>query len=257
MAFLTGNLVPNTQSLLTELQNASGLPESVIYYAVNQAVALPTLLGPGSLQKVLMNPGSSSRSAQYILNKYSSTKPVKATTFVFPVSPQNSKIERNSLVNWFETQASSNPSARLSQDITRIIDAYGLTPPIFTVSGTTGYNKYQADNFQKTGTAWTTALKKFFSDWYDNLQLTGQPETMQFLDFFQHEFWNVVPVGPLVLNQASTQPLWVFYNFSLAAISPISATPVNVTGLSMQSNFFTPPSTTTFMGGLQSLLGGI
>lgn len=142
--------------------------------------------------------------------------------FVFPVSPQNMQIARNSLVNWFETQGQVGTGSQTRFNVQRIVDLYGLTPMIFTIKGTTGYNKYYADGFAKSGTQWMQVLQAFIETYFQNLQNNPtQPNDLQFLDFWYQEFWHVVPIGPVVIKQTSERPLWMYYEINLAGTSRI------------------------------------
>lgn len=146
------------------------------------------------------------------------------TEFVFPVSPQSLQIQRNSLVNWYETQGQTGTNSNTALNVQRIVDLYGLTPMMFTLQGTTGYNRYWVDGFQKTGTQWMEVLQSMIETFFQQIQNnpTGVPHFLIYMDFWYQEYWYVVPVGPVKLHQSSDRPLWMFYDFTLLGINRLS-----------------------------------
>lgn len=130
--------------------------------------------------------------------------------YVLPISPQSLQIQRKSLSSWYETQGTSS-----QQNVNRIIDLYGLTPIIFTIRGTTGFNKYSNTGYDMTGTQLMKQLQFIMEAYFSSVQ-SNQPSQLQWLDYFYGEYWEVVPVGPFNIQQDASRPLWMYYEFTLA-----------------------------------------
>ncbi len=130
--------------------------------------------------------------------------------YVLPISPQSLTIQRKSLSAWYETQGSSN-----QQYVNRIIDLYGLTPMIFTIRGTTGFNRYSNTGYSSTGIELMKQLQKILEDYFSSVQ-SSQPSQLQWLDYFYREYWEVVPIGPINIRQDASRPLWMYYELTLA-----------------------------------------
>lgn len=164
-------------------------------------------------------------------------QPVKyESSFIFPISPQSLNIQRKSLSAWYETQGSATQNY-----VNRIIDVYGLTPPIFSIRGTTGFNKYSNTNYNMPGIALMRALQGFIELYFKTSQTSvvignTAPSNLQWLDYFYGEYWNVVPIGPVNVRQDSQRPLWMYYELTLAGISPLGQSPPKIDTTTFQLN---------------------
>ena len=58
------------------------------------------------------------------------------STFTFPLTPSQLRADRSALSTFSDTQGPAS-----SQGVTRVVDVYGLSPPVFTIEGTTGYDQ--------------------------------------------------------------------------------------------------------------------
>lgn len=189
------------------------------------------LVGTGSkfpTQKV-----ANSRTTQYSLVFIPGGNVKKAVTFTFPITPQQYAMQRRSLAAPYDTPGSSK-----NQNVNRIMDVYGLTPITFKIQGTTGFNKYVTDGFKTTGVDQLRILQGLLETYFSNAQ-NSIPDQMQFLDFYYQEFWNVVPIGPVVLSQSKDKPQWIFYDLTLAGVSRVASPP----GTSTKNGITNPAAT--------------
>jgi hypothetical protein len=67
-------------------------------------------------------------------------------SYTFPISPQSIRKDRRALSNIYDTQGSA-----LNQGVSRQVDSYGLTPPMYVIEGTTGWQKHSSDGMSLTG----------------------------------------------------------------------------------------------------------
>jgi hypothetical protein len=149
---------------------------------------------------------------------------LELATYTFPLSPSALRVERSSLSSFSDTQA-QGIQAPLSQGVTRVMDTYGLAPPIFTIEGTTGWDYHSADGYSLTGLESMQQLAAFLATYADlnqGLRVAGASSlfTLEFYDYFQQSFWVIEPIGPQVFSQDASRPLIVYYRFRWAATIP-------------------------------------
>jgi hypothetical protein len=142
------------------------------------------------------------------------------STYTFPITPSQLRADYSSLSTFTDTQGPSS-----SQGVTRVVDIYGLAPPVFTLEGTTGYDMHMSDGFILSGTAAMALLAKFLSQYATLNQVQRQSGnsqfyTLEFYDYFQQQFWQVEPVGPQMYRQANDRPNLIYYRFRWAAYAP-------------------------------------
>ena len=150
--------------------------------------------------------------------------------YTFPISPSNYTKEVASLSTAYNT-----PSANFYGGIARIIDQYGITPPVWKFKGTTGFQYHAADNFNYTG---NQSLKLLFNyitqyskDQAVNTSKNSPLDIMEINDYFDDEHWYVVPVGPQATTRSASAPLWGFYDLTFFGLVPAG------TGMATQSFF--------------------
>jgi hypothetical protein len=137
------------------------------------------------------------------------------------MSPMALRSEPNALASYYETRGPAS-----SQGVTRNVDRYGLTPPIFVIEGTTGWDYHSADGYAYTGLESIQLLEQFLKN-YETLnqgQLdAGSPDlyTLEFYDYFKNQFWVIEPTGPQTFRQDVSKPQLSFYRFRWVAITPI------------------------------------
>ena len=142
------------------------------------------------------------------------------STFTFPLTPSQLRADRSALSTFSDT-----PGPASSQGVTRVVDTYGLSPPVFTIEGTTGYDRHQSDGYILTGLQSMLLLQQFLAQYAtlnQNQRAAGNPQlyTLEFYDYYGNQFWQVEPVGPQTLRQASDRPTLIFYRFRWAAVKP-------------------------------------
>ena len=144
----------------------------------------------------------------------------ETSTFTFPISPGQLRMERSSLSSFSDTQGPAS-----SQGVTRVVDTYGLAPPVYTIEGTTGFDRHLADGYVLTGLESMQLLAQFLSQ-YATLnkqqQTAGNPRmySLEFYDYFMDQFWVIEPVGPQIFRMGNDRPTLVYYRFRWAAVRP-------------------------------------
>ena len=142
------------------------------------------------------------------------------STFTFPITPTSLRIDRSSLSTFSDTQGPAS-----SQGVTRVIDVYGLAPPVYTIEGTTGYDRHMADGFILSGLQSMALLAQFLAQYAQLNQVqraagNSQFYTLEFYDYFQSQFWQIEPIGPQIYRQANDRPNLIYYRFRWAAYKP-------------------------------------
>ena len=129
-------------------------------------------------------------------------------------------MERSSLSSFSDTRGPAS-----SQGVTRVVDTYGLAPPVYTIEGTTGFDRHLSDGYVLTGLESMQLLAQFLAQ-YATLnrrqQQAGNSNTyaLEFYDYVTDNFWVVEPVGPQVFRQGNDRPTLVYYRFRWAAVRP-------------------------------------
>lgn len=142
------------------------------------------------------------------------------STYTFPLSPSRLRMARSSLSSFVDTQGSAS-----SQGVTRVMDVYGLAPPIYTIEGTTGWDRHMSDGYVLTGLQSMQLLAAFLAQYAtlnQQQRASGNPNyyTLEFYDYFGDNFWQVEPIGPQIFNQSNDRPTLIYYRFSWAAVKP-------------------------------------
>lgn len=168
-----------------------------------------------------------SNTSQVCLYQLSLRAPVISSlelmTYTFPLSPTAIRKERSSLSSYVDT---AGPFG--SQGVTRVMDRYGLAPPIITIEGTTGWDLHSTDGYSMSGLQsiqQLSAMLALYADLNASNQLIGNsyPYTLEFYDYFQSAFWQIEPVGPQIIMQDAQRPLLTYYRFRWVAIRPAGA----------------------------------
>jgi hypothetical protein len=151
--------------------------------------------------------------------------------FIFPLTPNNVSKQSINLTNYYDV-ASTNPD---QFGVQRIIDNFGLTPPIITISGTTGFQFHSLDNYQWSGKSSFAQLVKYIQQ-YNSLvvnnvssgQSAGPLPRMIFTDGFTNESFDVVPFGNQGYAMDAGRPIYQTYNLQFIARLSTSPTSVNI-----------------------------
>jgi hypothetical protein len=111
--------------------------------------------------------------------------------------------------------------------VTRIVDQYGIAPPILTIEGTTGWQRHNMDYFRYTGLQSIQQLeltiRKYISlnQTLISIGITNNLYTLEFWDDFTGSYYQVEPIGEFGIKQSASQPLLMYYSFRLAVIKKI------------------------------------
>lgn len=145
---------------------------------------------------------------------------IEISTYTFPLSPSSLRTERSSMSSFSDTQGPP-----LTQGVSRVMDTYGLAPPVFTIEGTTGWDLHSTDGYSLSGLQSMQQLAQFLAVYADLNQVqrvAGIPYlySLEFYDYFTSSFWKIEPVGPQVFQQDAARPQLVYYRFRWAATIP-------------------------------------
>jgi hypothetical protein len=148
-------------------------------------------------------------------------QPVPGSSYIFPISPQGYTKKIVNLSTFFDT-----PGRDKNNGVNRIVDLYGTAPPVWTFKGTTGYQLHNLDAFAYTG---FQSLKILFRmiEVYSGLQVsasqTGRKSyILELDDYYNGDFYEVVPLGPQNLARNETRPIIGFYDLNLVGIRSVS-----------------------------------
>lgn len=141
--------------------------------------------------------------------------------YIFPLSPQMITREVGALGNYYDVAGS--PS---NFGVNRIVDVYGQSPPIYNIRGTTGVKFHSRDGYQWSGLESAQILEGMIAQYFSFNSAQAQAGAanlyrLEFYDFYQYEFWEVVPLGPQGISQSSARPQLIYYNFRFVATTSL------------------------------------
>lgn len=145
------------------------------------------------------------------------------SVYTFPMSPQAIKKTPSFMTSIYDVAGSA-----AQKGVQRQADIYGEAPPVFTIEGTTGWQRHSNDGYLYTGQQ-SIELLQLLLDEYATINQQqmqagiNQLYTLEFYDYFSREFWQVEPVGPQGYVQDAGQPLYTRYQFTFAGITKVSA----------------------------------
>lgn len=168
-----------------------------------------------------------------------SDPPITPSSFIFPLTPNNVTKQVINLTNYYDVRGNAN-----NYGVQRIIDQFGLTPPIITISGTTGFQFHSLDNYQWSGKSSFALLVHFIQTYaylVASVTNSSQPSTMPamlFTDGFTGETFNVVPIGQQSYAMDSARPIIQTYNIQFLAQSTITPIAINISQLDSIAQVF-------------------
>jgi hypothetical protein len=144
-------------------------------------------------------------------------------TYTFPISPGSLRKAPTAMSALYDT---SGPV--LTNGVTRNIDSFGLAPPIYTLEGTTGWDRHATDGLIFTGLQSIQQLQYLISLYAQLNQQQKQANnpslyTLEFYDYFNQEFWQVEPIGEMEIRQSERAPTLQYYRLRFAAVQQVSA----------------------------------
>jgi hypothetical protein len=144
-------------------------------------------------------------------------------TYTFPISPGALRKAPTAMSAIYDT---SGPV--LKNGVKRDVDSFGLAPPIYTLEGTTGWDRHQTDGMIFTGLQSIQQLQYLISLYAQLNQAQKQANnpslyTLEFYDYFNQEFWQVEPMGEMEISQSERAPTLQYYRLRFAAVQQVSA----------------------------------
>ena len=189
---------------------------------------------------------SNTHPAIYALNLRYGTPPYKSVvgSVIFPISPQDLRKSRVFMSSFYDVSGNG-----LSGGVHRIVDQYGVAPPIFVLEGTTGWQKHSNDNFANTG----LEAAKFLQQYLDYFAIfntiksqNNRPDLfiLEYYDYFTDDFWEVAPIGEQIMRQSESQPLLFHYRLRLVGMRELKIAPPAPTKVDLISQAFSTAAST-------------
>lgn len=144
-------------------------------------------------------------------------------TYTFPISPSAINKSFTAMSSIYDT--AGPPSTK---GVTRTIDSYGASPVVYSIEGTTGWDRHQTDGYIFTGLQSIQQIQYLLSLYASLNQQQKQANnpslyTLEFYDYFNQEYWQVEPIGEQEIRQSDRAPTLQYYRFRLAGIQQVSA----------------------------------
>ena len=221
------NILPNIPATLGSaaqaLNNMLGLPLAKNLYRTIDPQYYQNTTGGAALFKLVIRSPSNSTYPIYGNNNPLGTQSSGPLTYIFPVTPQAIGRSTVSMATVYDT-----PGTDKELGVHRLVDQYGQAPPTWTLRGTTGYKFHLTDNYQKTGWQSLDDLKKqleYFAKANRTQAQSGNSVfyKMELYNYYDNEFWEVVPIGAQSISRSDRTPLWGFYDFTFAGYRKLSA----------------------------------
>ena len=159
-----------------------------------------------------------------------SVKPTHNTIlkFIFPISPTGLKKTVDHLNTPYLVAGSAynfnNPG------VSREMDMFGQTPPSWSIEGTTGWKYHSNDGMAIEGIQAFHNLQSIMTHYNYFVQVQARLQnklqyTLELYDYFNRDYWVVVPSGPQVFEMNANRPLIGNYRLNLLGIRPVKAPP--------------------------------
>ncbi len=148
--------------------------------------------------------------------------------YYFPISPSNIQKHVVGMGNFYDV---AGPP--LNFGVRRDLDIYGETPPILTISGTTGVKYHATDGGFLTGLESIQILQGAISQYFSFVSAAASPNLignsnlprLEFYDFYTSSFFQIVPLGPQGIRQSAQAPQLLFYEFRFVVVENLE-TPI-------------------------------
>jgi len=187
-----------------------------------------TFFGSASIQKFRNTPVINRLSNLFSLQLVRTNTPghAKLSAFLkyfFPISPTGLVKTSPVLNRPFTVQGS--PSKGGAQ---YYMDIYGQAPPIWKITGTTGWQYHLTDGNKVTGVQSLQNLQAFFKLFHLlSLNQTSSTTTyiIELYNYAENEFWEVVPVDKMIFSYDEKEPLFGKYDITLQSIRKVADPP--------------------------------
>jgi len=143
--------------------------------------------------------------------------------YFFPISPTGLVKTSPVLNRPFTVQGSPN-----SGGAQYYMDIYGQAPPIWKITGTTGWQYHLTDGNKITGAESLQYLQLFFQSFHAlSLSQTSSTTTyrIELYNYAENEFWEVVPVDKMIFSYDEKEPLFGKYDITLQSIRTVAGPP--------------------------------
>ena len=141
-------------------------------------------------------------------------------SWTFPISPQMYTRSVVNMSNYYDVAGND-----VNGGVKRIVDQYGVSPPIWTFKGTTGYQYHLTDGVQMSGMQSILALfeiiRQYGVDQAQHAKNGTKLDVMELSDYYQQEFWYVTPIGPQNMIRNSRAPILGHYELTFVGISNV------------------------------------
>ena len=161
------------------------------------------------------------------VHAYQKKNPV-VNRYIFPISPVGL---RKSYINVNTPyKVAGSPYNLNNPGVERLMDMFGQEPPSWVIEGTTGWQYHSNDGMQTTGIESFHNLQTILSqyNYYVQNQIATQSKIqyeLELYDYFNQEYWVVVPAGPYVFEMNASRPLIGNYRIDLLGIRPVKQPP--------------------------------
>jgi len=148
--------------------------------------------------------------------------------FVFPISPTGLKKMVDHLNTAYlvagSAQNFNNPG------VSREMDMFGQTPPSWIIEGTTGWKYHSNDGGTIEGIQAFHNLQYILTQYNYFVQIQARLQNkiqyhLELYDYFNQDYWVVVPSGQQVFDMNANRPLVGNYRLSLLGIRPVKSPP--------------------------------
>lgn len=208
--------------------NLSGIGGSLLGDA---AQAASNALGPAAAA-LLANTGpyrtqpASTPMALFSLAIRQATMPyLPLFIYTFPLSPSALRKDTVGMGNYYDVAGTA-----ANFGVQRVVDIYGQTLPVFSISGTTGVKYHSTDNYLTTGLESIQILQGAISQYFSMVAAAGAVTNtatklprLEFYNYYTGEFYQVVPIGPQGISQDSNRPQLLSYQFKWVAVYNLAA----------------------------------
>ena len=194
-------------------------------YTPQQLAALFPLNGPSPFSQRFTN---GLLKTQQTHTPVTQKKTVLLNRYIFPISPVGL---RKSYVNVNTPyKVAGSPYNLNNPGVERLMDMFGQEPPSWVIEGTTGWQYHSNDGMQTTGIESFHNLQTILSqyNYYVQNQIATQSKIqyeLELYDYFNQEYWVVVPAGPYVFEMNASRPLIGNYRIDLLGIRPVKQPP--------------------------------
>lgn len=211
----TQNVV-NTSAALFELR--------VIIIGASQPAAKVT--------KNVSTSNATAVSASAIKGKTSKSNRTTLNRFIFPISPAGIRKSVPQLNTSYLMAGNVHHAGNTG--VVRRMDLFGEAPPTWVLEGTTGWQYHSNDGMKYTGAEAFRNLQSLFTNFavfQQHFQANPTSKTtieMHFFDYFNKDYWVVVPVADPVFAMDASRPLIGNYMVKLAGIRPVKHPPAPI-----------------------------